>query len=313
MALLIHLFSYIDFSAINPIGAIIFPTWLREDAFSIGPITVKWYGLAYIVGLYVAYLYAARVAEVGKYWLPTGETHGSMIVPTRDDLNDLMFYAFIGIFAGGRLGYILFYSTDTIWTAPLDIFKVWEGGMSFHGGFLGVCAAIGYAAWRKKTSYMRIADFAAISAPIGLGLVRITNFVNQELYGRPTEMAWGVIFQKAPDSLPRHPSQLYEAFLEGFVLWLILRILTTRFKAMTKPGLVTGAFVLGYGVFRFGVEFVRTPDNIPQFGMLTRGMAYSLPMIVIGLMLVFWAARRPAVTPIYASRVSTKDDSAEAT
>lgn len=296
---------------IDLIGAIIFPTWLSEDAFSLGPLTVKWYGIAYVVGLFGAYLYAARVAEVSKYWLASGPTRGPLIVPTREDLSDLMFYAFIGILVGGRIGYILFYSTETIWTAPQDIIKVWQGGMSFHGGFLGVCAAIGYAAWRKKTSYMRIADFAAIGAPIGLGLVRVTNFVNQELYGRPTEMAWGVIFQKAPDSLPRHPSQLYEAFLEGLVLWLILRILTTRFKAMSKPGLVTGAFVLGYGVFRFSVEFVRTPDSIPQFGLLTRGMAYSLPMVVVGLIVVVWAAQRAAVEPAYASHASAADDVSE--
>jgi phosphatidylglycerol:prolipoprotein diacylglycerol transferase len=294
---------------IDLIGAIVFPTWLSEDAFSIGPLTVKWYGIAYVVGLFGAYLYAARVAEVKKYWVPAGTTREALIVPTRDDLSDLMFYAFIGIFIGGRLGWVILYSTDMLWTAPQDIILgIRGGGMSFHGGFLGVCAAIGYAAWRKKTSYMRIADFAAIGAPIGLGLVRITNFVNQELYGRPTEMAWGVIFQKAPDSLPRHPSQLYEAFLEGLILWLILRILTTRFKAMSKPGLVTGAFVLGYGVFRFAVEFVRTPDNIPQFGMLTRGMAYSLPMVIIGLIVVIWAARREAVEPRYVSRASVTDD-----
>lgn len=287
---------------IDLVGAINFPPWLSEDAFSLGPITLKWYGIAYVVGLFGAYLYAARIAEVGKYWVPSGQTRGPLIVPTRDDLNDLMFYAFIGILAGGRLGYILFYSTETIWTAPLDIVKVWQGGMSFHGGFLGVCAAVGYAAWRKNTSYMRFADLACIGAPIGLGLVRVTNFINQELYGRPTDVAWGVIFPKAPDSLPRHPSQLYEAFLEGLVLWLILRILTTRFKALSKPGLVSGAMVLGYGVFRFGVEFVRTPDNIPQFGLLTRGMAYSLPMVFVGLFVAIWAARRAAVEPAYASR-----------
>lgn len=297
---------------IDLIGAIAFPTWLSEDAFSIGPLTVKWYGIAYIVGLFLAYLYAARVAEVKKYWIPTGDTRGPLIVPTREDLSDLMFYAFIGIIVGGRLGWVILYSTDMLWTAPQDIvLGIRGGGMSFHGGFLGVCAAIGYAAWRKKTSYMRIADFTAIGAPIGLGLVRMTNFVNQELWGRPTDVAWGVIFSKDQDMLPRHPSQLYEAFLEGFVLWLILRILTTRFKAMSKPGLVTGAFVLGYGVFRFAVEFVRTPDNIPQFGMLTRGMAYSLPMVVIGLIVVVWAARRAAVEPAYASQASAANNVSE--
>ena len=171
--------------------------------------------------------------------------------------------------------------------------------MSFHGGFLGVCAAVGYAARVKSTSYFRFADLAWIGAPIGLGLVRVTNFINQELWGRPTDLAWGVIFPKAPDSLPRHPSQLYEAFLEGLVLWLILYAMTRR-GALTKPGLITGAGVAGYGIFRFMVEFVRTPDPIPQFGILTRGMAYSLPMIVVGIGVMIWAARRRPVDPLYA-------------
>ncbi|WP_298912160.1 prolipoprotein diacylglyceryl transferase [uncultured Algimonas sp.] len=289
-------------SLIDLFGAIVFPTWLDETALEIGPVSVKWYGIAYVVGLFAAYLYAVRIAETGKHWLPPGPTRGPQIIPTREDLSDLMFYAFLGILIGGRIGFVLLYSIDMIWTAPFDVLKIWDGGMSFHGGFLGVCAAVGYAAWRKKTSYMRFADLACIGAPIGLGLVRITNFVNQELYGHPTDLPWGVIFQTAPDSLPRHPSQLYEAFLEGFVLWLILRVLTTRFKGLTKPGLITGVFVMGYGVFRFMVEFVRTPDNIPQFGMLTRGMAYSLPMVAVGLGVAIWAARRAAVEPAYASR-----------
>lgn len=293
--------AFIDIIGVDIVGAILFPSWLDETALEIGPISLKWYGIAYVVGLFGAYLYAAKVAENAKYWLPNGPTRGPQIVPTRDNLSDLMFYAFIGILLGGRIGWVLLYSTDTIWTAPGDILKVWQGGMSFHGGFLGVCAGVGYAAWRKKTSYMRFADLACIGAPIGIGLVRVTNFINQELYGHPTDMPWGVIFPKAPDSLPRHPSQLYEAFLEGLILWLILRILTTRFKSLSKPGLVTGAFVMGYGVFRFMVEFVRTPDNIPQFGMLTRGMAYSLPMVFVGLTVILWATRRKAVEPAYAS------------
>lgn len=286
---------------VDIIAAIRFPSWLSEDIFTIGSFSLKWYGLAYVVGLFGAYAYAARIAETRQYWLPTAATRGPVRVPSREDLSDLMFNAFIGILLGGRIGYVLLYSTDTIWTAPGDILKVWEGGMSFHGGFLGVCLAVIYAQWRKKIELMRLADMAAIGAPIGLGLVRLTNFVNQELYGHPTEMPWGVIFPKAPDSLPRHPSQLYEAFLEGLVLWLILRILTTRFKALTRPGMAAGAFIAGYGMFRFLVEFVREPDNIPQFGMLSRGMAYSLPMIVIGLAVMIWAARRKPAEPDYSS------------
>jgi phosphatidylglycerol:prolipoprotein diacylglycerol transferase len=290
------------------ISAIVFPSWISENALKIGSFELKWYGVAYVVGLVLAYLYAARVAETGKYWTPSGPPRGPQIVPTREDLNDLMFYAFMGIIVGGRLGYVLLYDTSMIWTRPADILLgIRGGGMSFHGGFLGVCAAVVYASWVKKIALLRLADVTAIGAPIGIGLVRITNFVNQELYGHPTDMPWGVIFPKAPDSLPRHPSQLYEAFLEGFLLWLILRIVTTRFKALSKPGLVTGLFILGYGAFRFGVEFFRTPDPIPQFGFLTRGMAYSLPMIVIGLCLAVWAYRRAAVEPVYAARMDAAE------
>ncbi|GLQ20139.1 prolipoprotein diacylglyceryl transferase [Algimonas porphyrae] len=294
------------------INAIIFPSWLDSTAFSIGPISIEWYGIAYVVGLVLAYLYAARVAETTRYWVPSGPTRGPQIVPTRDDLGDLMFYAFIGILAGGRLGYVLFYDTDMLWTDPLQIILgIRGGGMSFHGGFLGVCAAVGYAAWRKNTSYMRFADLAWVGAPIGLGLVRVTNFVNQELYGHPTDMPWGVIFPNAPDSLPRHPSQLYEAFLEGLILWLILRFMTKR-GALSKPGLITGAGVAGYGVFRFMVEFVRTPDPIPQFGMLTRGMAYSLPMVIVGLIVILWASRRQAVSPHYVAKSEPASEEATA-
>ena len=290
---------------IDLIAAIRFPSWLSEDVPFTGGF-VKWYGLAYVVGLFCAYLYAARQAETRSRWLPIGNTRGPQIVPTREDLSDLMFYAFIGIILGGRLGYVLLYNTSLIWTDPLQIITgIRGGGMSFHGGFLGVCAAVGYAAWRKKTSYMRFADLAWIGAPIGIGLVRLTNFVNQELWGRPTDLPWAFIFPKDPGLVPRHPSQLYEAFLEGLLLWLILRALTLK-GGLSKPGLITGAGVAGYGIFRFMVEFVRTPDPIPQFGALTRGMAYSLPMIVIGLAVMIWAWRRAAVQPAYARDQKTE-------
>jgi len=288
---------------ISDIQAIVFPPWLSDEAFHIGPLSVKWYGLAYLLGVFGAYTYANRLCQRKDIWIVEGPTRRPEIVPTKVMLQDLMFYCLLGIIVGGRLGYILFYSTSTIWEAPLDIFKVWTGGMSFHGGFLGVVAACAYASWRTKVSKLRIGDMASVGAPIGLGLVRLTNFVNQELYGRATDLPWGFIFSTDPDRLTRHPSQLYEAFLEGFILWLILRILCVKFKALTKPGVVFGALMLFYGIFRFGVEFVRTPDPIPQFGTypligeLTRGMAYSLPMIVIGAILMAWAWKRSPVAP----------------
>ena len=294
------------FALFELIGAIVFPSWLDDTIIQIGPIALKWYGLSYVIGLFGAYLYASRVAETGKYWLPNGgATRGPQIVPTRDDLSDLMFYAFIGILLGGRLGWVILYGGTQIWENPLDVLMIWKGGMSFHGGFLGVCAAVGYAAWRKKTSYMRFADLAWIGAPIGLGLVRIANFINQELYGRATDVPWAFIFETDFTSQPRHPSQLYEAFLEGFVLWLILRIMTKR-GGLTKPGLITGAGVAGYGAFRFFVEFFREPDA-SLFGPLSRGMAYSLPMVIIGLGVMIWAARRKAVDPVYAARLAADE------
>ncbi len=277
------------------INAIIFPSWLKDEAFGLGPLSIKWYGLAYIIGIYGAYYYATRICARDDVWKSGQVTRIPELIPSKLMLQDLMFYCLLGIIIGGRLGYILFYSTSTIWTAPLDIFKIWTGGMSFHGGFLGVCAAVTYMSWRNKLTLMRIADVTAIGAPIGLGLVRLTNFINQELYGRVTDVPWAFIFPKAPDSQPRHPSQLYEAFLEGLVIWLVLRILCTRFKALTKPGTCAGAFIALYGLFRFSVEFVREPDAT-LFGPLTRGMAYSLPMVFIGLALFIWAQKRPPVS-----------------
>ena len=282
---------------IEMFGAITFPSWIDDEAFPLGPLSVKWYGISYIIGIYGAYFYSARMAKRPDVWITDGTARKTEIVPNKVMLQDFMFYCFVGIIVGGRLGYILFYSTDTIWKAPLDIFKVWDGGMSFHGGFLGVCAAVWYAAWRKKLDLWRVADVIAIGAPLGLLSVRfLGNFVNQELYGRVTDVPWGFIFATAPDSQPRHPSQLYEAFLEGIVIFLVLRILCTRFKALTKPGICAGTFIMLYGLFRFMVEFVREPDAT-MFGPLTRGMAYSLPMVVVGLAILIWAARRAPVSP----------------
>jgi len=283
---------------IDLIAAIPFPDWISPDAIKIGSFSVKWYGISYIIGIYAAYFYATRICRRKDIWISEGVTRGPELIPSKSMLSDLMFYCLIGIIAGGRIGYVLFYSTETIWKTPLDILKVWDGGMSFHGGFLGVCAAVYYMHWRRKLDLWRIADVTAIGAPLGLLSVRfLGNFINQELYGRVTDVPWAFIFATDDTSLPRHPSQLYEAFLEGIVIFLVLRILTIKFKALSKPGVCAGMFILLYGVFRFCVEFVREPDLIPQFGPLTRGMAYSLPMAFIGLMIVFWAWNRPPVSP----------------
>ena len=282
---------------IDFINAITFPDWISPDAISIGPLSVKWYGLAYIAGLYGAYFYAASLVKKRDIWIADGATRQAELIPTKIMLQDLMMYCLLGIIIGGRLGYVLLYTPSMFINAPLDVFKVWQGGMAFHGGFMGVCAAVIFAHWRKKLGLARIADMAAVGAPLGILAVRFFgNFINQELYGSVTDVPWGFIFATAPDSQPRHPSQLYEAFLEGIVIFLVLRLLCLRFKALTKPGLCAGMFVLLYGSFRFFVEFFREPDAT-LFGPLTRGMTYSLPMILIGLGVMLWASRRSPVSP----------------
>ena len=279
------------------ITAIDFPSWLREDIFTIGKFSLKWYGVGYIVGLVCAYLYAVRLTKKRELWVQDKPTRIPEVVPTQEMLSDLMFYCLIGIIVGGRLGYVTLYAPETFLT-PLEVFKIWTGGMSFHGGFLGVVAACAFASWKFKIDKFRIGDMASVGAPIGLGIVRFFgNFINQELWGRPTDVAWAMRFPKDPDFLARHPSQLYEAFLEGLVLFLILRFLTVKYKALTKPGIIFGALMFFYGLFRFSIEFVREPDPIPQFGMLTRGMAYSLPMVLAGALLMLWAYRRAPVSP----------------
>jgi len=288
------------------INAIKFPDWLSENLISIGPLTVKWYGISYIIGLFGAYYYAYRMTERRDIWIAGPSARKPELIPNKDMLSDLMFYCLIGIILGGRLGYAILYQPSMIIDAPLNVFKVWEGGMAFHGGFLGVCGAVIYAAWRHKLSLMRIADMAAIGAAIGLGAVRLLgNFFNQELWGRATDMPWAMIFPKDFDSIPRHPSQLYEAFLEGLVIFFVLRFICIRFKALTKPGVCAGGFIFMYGLFRFTIEFFREPDvGIAQFGFLTRGMTYSLPMIIIGGALCLWASRRGPVSP---KRMAVKD------
>ena len=286
------------------ITAIDFPSWISENIISIGGFSLKWYGVAYVVGLFGAYLYALSLTKKRELWIQDKPTRIPEVVPTKDMLSDLMFYCLVGIIVGGRLGYLVLYSPETL-LKPLEALKIWKGGMSFHGGFLGVVAACLYASWKFKLDKFRIGDMASVGAPIGLGMVRFFgNFFNQELWGRPTDVPWAMRFPKDPDFLPRHPSQLYEAFLEGLVIFLILRFITIKYKALTKPGLLVGAFIFLYGLFRFGVEFVREPDAIAQFGLLTRGMAYSLPMIIIGGLIMLWAVRRAPVSP---KRLPEKD------
>ena len=278
---------------INIISATNFPKWLSSEILNIGPLSIKWYGVSYIIAIYSGYYYSISVIQNPNFWFNNKTSIDKNKIPNKVILQDLMFYSLLGIIIGGRVGYIALYNTSTIWTSPLDIFKVWQGGMSFHGGFLGVCLAVYYSKLKNKYNLWRLSDLIAIGAPLGLFAVRVLgNFLNQELYGRITDVPWAMIFSTDPNLLPRHPSQLYEAFLEGLVIFIFLRYIMFKFKALMIPGLCTGFFIFLYGCFRLAVEFFREPDNINQFGVLTRGMAYSIPMIIIGALIIYRATSR---------------------
>ena len=278
---------------INIISATNFPKWLSSEILNIGPLSIKWYGVSYIIAIYSGYYYSISVIQNPNFWFNNKTSIDKNKIPNKVILQDLMFYSLLGIIIGGRVGYIALYNTSTIWTSPLDIFKVWQGGMSFHGGFLGVCLAVYYSKLKNKYNLWRLSDLIAIGAPLGLFAVRVLgNFLNQELYGRVTDMPWAMIFSTDPNLLPRHPSQLYEAFLEGLVIFIFLRYIMFKFKALMIPGLCTGFFIFLYGCFRFSVEFFREPDNINQFGIFTRGMAYSIPMIIIGALIIYRVTSR---------------------
>lgn len=293
-------------------GAIPFPDWISPNVFSFGSFSLKWYGLSYVVGIYLALLYAIRCAENREIWIPKGVTRGSALIPNKGQLDDLMIYTLLGIMVGGRLGSVLLYTPEMIVNDPIAIFKIWEGGMAFHGGFTGVCIAVWLYARNRKIELWRVADMAAVGAPLGIFMVRLFgNFVNQELYGRVTDVAWAFIFHTDPTSQPRHPSQLYEAALEGIALWALIRLATHKYNALTKPGTAAGIFFLGYGSFRIFVEFFREPDAA-LFGPLTRGMSYSLPMVIIGALIILWAQKRPPAAPKRTTPKSTETEAANA-
>lgn len=246
-------------------------------AISIGPLDIHWYGLMYLLGFAFVWL-LGRVRAARFNWQD-------------NQLEDLLFYGAIGVIVGGRLGYALFYDLPANLDNPLNLLKIWQGGMSFHGGLIGVLIAFWYFGRKTGKTFFEISDFIAPMVPIGLMLGRIGNFINGELWGKVSDVPWAMVFPTG-GPLPRHPSQLYQAALEGLLLFLILWF----FSAKPKPrGAVSGLFLLGYGAFRFIVEFVRVPD--PQygylaFGWLTMGQILCLPMIIGGALLMLWAYKR---------------------
>jgi phosphatidylglycerol:prolipoprotein diacylglycerol transferase len=263
-------------------------------AVQIGPLAVHWYALAYIAGIFLGWWYAKRLAANRALW----GAGGAPLTPV--DIDDFVVWAALGIVLGGRIGYILFYDLPHYIDQPGDVLAVWHGGMSFHGGMLGTALAMVIFAWRRRIPLWSLTDVIAPSVTFGLFLGRIANFVNGELWGRVSDVPWAMMFPTAPDggTVPRHPSQLYEAALEGIALFLVLRLLTHRYHRLTRPGFVTGAFAAGYGAARTFAEFFREPDIQIGYlaGGLTMGMLLSIPMILLGVALMIWAARRQAAT-----------------
>ncbi len=271
---------------------------LNKVALDLGFFQIKWYSLAYIAGILIGWWYLLRLLRAPG--APMGRKHA----------DDLVFYATLGIILGGRLGYVLFYGLDTYLQHPLWIFKLWDGGMSFHGGVIGTTIAIILMSRHYKLDWLRVHDYVACCAPFGLFFGRIANFVNGELWGKPADVPWAIVFRNTvPTGIPepaRHPSQLYEAGLEGVVLFAILWFLFWKTKWRYEPGKLVGTFLLGYGAFRFFVEFFREPDA--QFAgtffanTIHMGQVLCLPMIAGGLYLIATAAgRRKRVEPIAGS------------
>jgi len=245
-------------------------------AISLGSLDIHWYGIMYLLAFAAAWGLAYRRAARTDSPLRSSQ------------VEDLIVYGALGVVLGGRFGYVMFYNFETWLADPLWLFRIWEGGMSFHGGLLGVIVAILLYCRRVKASFFSTLDFIAPLVPLGLGFGRLGNFIGQELWGRATDVSWGMIFPRDPEQLVRHPSQLYQAFLEGVVLFAIVY----WFSRKPRPRLAVGAvFLIFYGIFRFAVEFVRQPDDHIKtlvFGWMTRGQLLTIPMIVIGVSVLIW-------------------------
>ena len=264
-----------------------------------GPLAIRWYALAYVAGILLGWRYAVRLVRTPSLWTRRAPPL------TSEQIDDLILWVTHGVILGGRLGHVLFYTPTLLWRDPVQIFKIWEGGMSFHGGALGVLLAMALFAWRNKADLWRVGDLVAPVVPIGLFFGRLANFVNGELWGRETDGPWGVVFCNRKileaygscpaGAVPRHPSQLYEALLEGVVLFLLLLWATHGAKLLNRRGVVMGIFTAAYALFRISLENVRQPDagleHLPLG--LTMGMILSIPMLAFGLWLIWRGMREP--------------------
>jgi phosphatidylglycerol---prolipoprotein diacylglyceryl transferase len=255
-----------------------------------GPFAIRWYALAYIVGILLGWWYAKRLVAATSIWGPAAPP----MKPA--DIDDFVVYAALGIILGGRIGYVLFYDLPRFAADPAEIVALWHGGMSFHGGFLGTILAMMIFARSRRIPIWSLIDVIAPSVTFGLFLGRLANFINGELFGRVSDVPWAIVFPNGGPE-PRHPSELYEAGLEGIVLFAILRILTHRYHKLAQPAFISGAFAAGYGAARTFAEFFREPDIQIGYlaGGLTMGMLLSIPMIVAGIGVMLWASRRTVV------------------
>ena len=262
------------------VTALIFPQ-IDPVALELGPLVIRWYALAYIVGLVLGWRLCRRLTKASPAEKLTPEV-----------FDDFVVWATLGVLLGGRLGYVLFYNFGYFAQNPLEILQVWQGGMAFHGGLLGVIAALVLFAAKRKLPLFALSDLVAAAAPVGLFFGRIANFINGELYGRASDLPWAMVFPGGGPQ-PRHPSQLYEAALEGVVLFIVLMVMI-RSGALKRPGVISGLFLAGYGLSRAIVEFFREPDAHIGFlaAGITMGQLLSLPMIIAGLGLALWAWRR---------------------
>ena len=287
-------------STIAGTTAIAFPDLgLDPVALDLGFFQLRWYSLAYLAGIFVGYWYLLKLLK--QPGAPMARRHA----------DDLVFYSALGIILGGRIGYVLFYNLPYYLDHPLEILKLWDGGMSFHGGVIGTSVGILYLSWKEKLQWLRLHDYVACCVPFGLFFGRIANFINQELWGAPTTVPWAVRFVESTPyggtlGPPRHPSQLYEAGLEGAVLFIILWLMFWKTQARYEPGKLVGAFILFYGIFRFGIEFIREPDSqLVEFAQATglhMGQWLTVPMILGGIYLMATAKkRRERVEPVAGS------------
>jgi phosphatidylglycerol:prolipoprotein diacylglycerol transferase len=271
-----------------PVSALPFPDF-DPVLISIGPLAIRWYALAYIFGILLGWLYARLLIRNSGLW-------GGKAPMKVEDFDDYIVWVTLGIILGGRIGYVLFYNPAHFAAHPVEILQLWSGGMSFHGGFAGCVAAVVLFARRRGISILSLGDLTCAAGPIGLFLGRLANFINGELWGRPGDVPWAFVFPNA-GPLPRHPSQLYEAALEGLLLFVILAI-AVRAGALKRPGLVVGLFAIVYALARSFCEFFREPD--PQLGFLwgglTMGMLLSIPLFLAGVAFVVNAMRRPTLT-----------------